>query len=77
MGAKPDPIAKASQGKSGEGASKSGEKARAISIPRNEANSPALGNRGKLEFGAPFKPDLPNRCERKNKDQTARKRVFR
>jgi hypothetical protein len=73
----PHPIDKASQGKSGEGAGKNGEKARAISIPGNEADSPGLGNRGKLEFWGPFKPALPNRCERKNKDQTARKRVFR
>jgi len=72
----PHPIVKASQGKSGEGASKSGEKARAISIAGNEADSPGLGNRGKLKFGAPFKPALPNRCERKNKGQTDGKGVF-
>jgi hypothetical protein len=35
-----------------------------------------LGNRGKVDFGVPFQPVLPNCCEGKNKDPTVVKGVF-
>jgi hypothetical protein len=72
----PHPIAKASQGKAGEARAKRGEKERAVPVPGQGPNSPGLGNGGKLEFGVPFKPAIPNRCERKNKYQTVDKGVF-